>query len=235
MSDTPTPTHSDRLADLAERLGATVAKDAHNSHGNYDYASADAIYRHCRGAILGAGLMVFQDEIDGPEFIERANSAGRKSTWARVTYMIGCTSKLGISEGGERVTVLVQITGSQSLGAARTYALKYWLRGKLLLATGDQSEDLDSTPAEFDRPARPAKPRKPADPETGFKTWASKKRAELAPMTADDLAVEYLKVGLEKGKTEKELTDYLERVLGSSEPSEWNEKQLERIRGWLLN
>ena len=227
---------NDTFPALAEALRATVAKDAHNSHGGYDYATADAIYAHARRAVFGAGLTVYQSET-GLELTERANRSGKKSTWAQVTYELGLAPVGQTPADPETVTVLVQVTGSQSLGAARTYALKYWLRGKFLLATGDEREDLDSVPAEFDRPARPDRPARNGrpDPETGFKDWAAKRRAKLAPMGADELAVEYLRVGMEKGKTEEALTAYLEKVFGSGDPREWKPEQLEKMRGWLLS
>ena len=51
----------------------------------------------------------------------------------------------GVGRGRPSVhTQCAQMTGAQSMQAVATYALKYWLRGRLLLATGDRDLDAEN-------------------------------------------------------------------------------------------
>ena len=224
------------LTELATAMGSTVTKDARNEHSRYDYASADAVYRHVRGVIFGAGLTVVQTEKE-LEFESRTNKAGKVSTWCRAVYDLGFAEVGQKPKVVEQVTVMVQITGSQSLGAARTYALKYWLRGKFLLATGDQAEDLDGQAAEWARqtPAtRKPKPKpKPSKPKPKLTEQAQQAQDDWALLDADQLAVEYLRYGLEKGRTEQDLEAHLKRVFGTAEPSRWTSAQIDQLRSWI--
>ena len=76
-----------------------------------------------------------------------ANEDGK--IWARVVYAIALTPDGQEPErnadgnvAAELVTVMAPIAGPQSWQSIRTYGLKYFLRGKLLLKTGER--DLDN-------------------------------------------------------------------------------------------
>ena len=117
------------------------------SHAGYDYASADALYQIARAELAAVGLAPWQDELE-IELIPPEGS--QKKGWIRARYAMALTPdgrKPGAGEV-EHITVMSQATGAQAFAAIRTFALKYWLRGKLLLATGEQLDDVDAMPKE---------------------------------------------------------------------------------------
>ena len=135
-------------------MPASAPKDGLNKHSAYRYATADSIYATARSHLAEQGLTVYQQEVkfeffDGPE-----SKDGKTSRWIKAEYVLGFQhSLISIPEVLENVTVFAQLVNAQTAAAVRTFALKYWLRGKLLLATGDLGEDLDDS----DTPAVPPK------------------------------------------------------------------------------
>jgi len=116
-----------------------IRKDQYMAAKKYKFVSADAMYAAIRAQLFEAGITIHQDEIEFVPF----DRPGRGGTdmWARVTYQFG----LVIDEtepvaNMERMTVVVRIYDTQSCAAARTIALKAWLRGKFLLPTGDDPQ-----------------------------------------------------------------------------------------------
>ena len=229
------------LTEALRSTSAMVERDQRNAHAGYDYASADAIYAHVRDACLAAGVLPHQTEQE-LEFIERTNSRGKPSTWARITYRVGL-QPVGSApvkmDAWETVTVLVQVTGSQSLGAARTYALKYYLRGKFLLATGDLAEDLDSSaPEPLPQPApKPTAQEPTAQEPTGqepFKDYVKVKRQEVKAKRQESqwsdykraqLHAQLVTLGEESGMDLDESNRRLADRYGSADPLEWTETQ----------
>jgi len=209
------------MQDLAE-VGGEVPKDLTNSYADYEYASADAIYRHARRSLLAGGLLPFQQELS-KTWHER-QQGGKTVRWLEVEY------GLALTPGGvavevrklEKVTVVVQITGAQSMGAARTYALKYWLRGKLLLSTGDQAEDLDASEP------TPLAPK----PSGNFKEYVAEKKEQMAPANTwpqkeiDALLQDLTDWGVEMGRSVKEIGRSLEARYGTANLAFWTDQQL---------
>ena len=135
--------------DLSERVAAamaaikSVSKTAFNEHNKYKYASADDIFDMVRPILAEHKLEICMDEISS-EVIEQN---GKK--YILLTYSIGFAGARP-----ERRTFMLQIIGTQTFGAAMTYAVKYWLRSKLLISTGEA--DLDAEPS-FEKTATPSK------------------------------------------------------------------------------
>ena len=174
---------AERLARAAQLLKKVmVPKRGWNGHGQYHYATADDVFEAVRPVLAEVGLVPMMDE----EAVEHVDRFGRP--WLSIRYRCWWESDFGRGTPFSR-TQLVPLLGPQSLAAAATYALKYWLRGALLLATGDQ--DLDHAEHQQDtqqdtrqdtRPA-PRKARKPpkkaavmewhTDPETGHVTMGN--------------------------------------------------------------
>ena len=210
---------NERLTTLTEGLseaGSTVAKDLRNDHAGYEYASADAIYKHVRDPLLATGLLPYQTELS-KIWHERGSA-----WWLEVEYGLALTTG-GVPpahDGLERVTVLVRVMGSQSLGAARTYALKYWLRGKLLLATGDQAEDLDAAPAEPPG-KRPVKEmlaaKRAAIPANN--SWSDDDRKDLMKMLID--------WAQKNDWSQEKLNQWLVHKYGTANPKLWSDEQIE--------
>ena len=125
----------------------TIEKDERNDFAEYDYASADAIYSHVREQIANKGYSVWMNEISF-DVLE----GEKKKQWLKVSYEIGLTADGGRPDDKEleRITILAQYAGVQTCQAVRTYALKYFLRGRFLLPTGEK--DADVTPYSKSRP-----------------------------------------------------------------------------------
>ena len=142
------------LSKARKSLPKAIKKDARNDHAGYSYASADSVYEAIQAPLFAAGLVPYQDETD---FDTMTTERGNKQVlWARITYEMG----FDLADVGRgtpsRHTQMVEVHGAQAMQAASTYALKYWLRGKLLLATGDQDIDASERsqpPATRQRPA----------------------------------------------------------------------------------
>ena len=125
----------------------TIEKDETNEFAEYEYASADAIYSHVREEIANKGYSVWMNELSF-DVLE----GEKKKQWLKVTYEIGLTADGGRPDDKEleRITILAQYAGVQTCQAVRTYALKYFLRGRFLLPTGEK--DADVTPYSKSRP-----------------------------------------------------------------------------------
>lgn len=184
------------IAQAMAEIRGQIDFDSRNNFAGYNYASGDAIYAACREAIANAGLTLWQDEIDF-KFTE----IGGK-TVCQVVY--GFAMSMGIvkppmtNDGGkpssrgaglgkgtdnwERVTVVDSWKGVQTGQALRTYALKYWLRGKFLLATGEPDTDADignggSTPP----PPQRQQPKPKPQPKPKAKPQARKEQPPEPP------------------------------------------------------
>lgn len=152
----PVPIPKEEMGSLAAAIAAmpdSIPKDSRNDYGKYDYASADAVYRAVTPHLSRRGLAIWQQEKKGTFEVLRVvepykNKKGETvdmvtRSYIKVTYEFAITPNGVKPEEGqaEEFTILHQITGTQAYGAVRTYALKYWLRGKLGLATGDKEDD----------------------------------------------------------------------------------------------
>ena len=137
------PEQTTKLAEAVAQMPEAAPKDAKNKFKKYDYASADSLYRTIRPALAEAGYLPWQNEVS-METIER-DKGEEKSHWIKAVYEMAITPDGIAPKGGEseRITVMCQLNDAQSFQALRTYALKYYLRGKTLTATGEL--DVDDT------------------------------------------------------------------------------------------
>ncbi len=224
------------LTDALAAIAAHVPKDQRNAFAGYDYASADAIYAHVRPALLAAGYLPYQTEV-AFEMIDRNGKA-----WVQVTYEMALRKADGsYQDDPERVTVLVQVTGAQSMAAVRTYAMKYWLRGKVLLATGDMSEDIDAEPKAAPGPGPGPRPGPPPgstmraydspEPSPNGTMKEIRRRAKQHRETPwdqgriDALAQALAQYGADKGLNPEDIDKSLATRYGSSNPAEWTDAQ----------
>lgn len=205
--DPPTPVPADAddrpplLRDLAARIAQvmkavrSLAHDACNTHSDYNYASADKFYQALQQPLAEAELVVRCDEVDCRLFTV-PNRDGRPMLHARFVYELGFVGY----PGAERRSLVLQVIGPQSFQAAETYARKYWLRGKFLVATGE-TDDVDAEPRYGadnpapvpDRPPSPD-PRSTADaadtPALPAATPSTNGVPDLAADLPDDFASE---------------------------------------------
>ena len=145
-------------------MPAAIPKDATNTFAGYDYASADSLFAAIRPGLAKNGLAVYQNEVESETFRTEGKD-GKTVLWQRAVYDFGITPGGVAPEHPERMTQYCQVTGAQSSGAIRTYALKYYLRAKCLLATGET--DVDAMPSEAPPSAPLSQPGKwTQNPET---------------------------------------------------------------------
>ena len=145
--DTIMPPDDNRLALAILDMRDNVEFDRTNTHKGYQYASADAIYAHVRKPLARQGLTIWMREVEFKPG-EVINEKGHHWIWAK--YEIGFQLNVLIPppvESREIVTVCALMLGPEVCAAIRTFAQKYWIRGKCQLATGDLSEDLDDSKA----------------------------------------------------------------------------------------
>ena len=148
----PSAPHQNQLAAAFADMPQMIAADKYNPHRKNKYASADAVYSAIRNKLAEHGLHVFQDEVS----FEIMKVDGLKGSWIKATYAFAIVSGIGPvpEEIKERCTMVRRLNDSQDLGSLRTYAIKYYLRNKLMLGTGDPDGDEDERVGGFD-PARP--------------------------------------------------------------------------------
>lgn len=193
-----------KIAEVVGKIVSKVEYDLDNKFGKYRYASADAVYQHVRKAISEAGLSIWQDEVDFQLFEREGGKHG-----VRATYDFGFSANGEKPDSVERRTQLGYFEGPQSVGALATYAEKYWLRGKLLLATGEKDNDeamQDQAPGE-----QPAKDDNPVSIEFNGETL----KYEITGGSVDRDRHLALYRALEVDFAKKERTeDELKRVAG---------------------
>lgn len=129
-------------AELYKALSAVMSevhalkKDEHNKHGSYNYVSVDSFKTLVRPIMAKHGLSMAMNEIN----YELVPIEGRNGVTmnARITFEIHIRHSNGSSDDAERITIMLPHTGAQTAGAARSYALKEYLKGKFLVSTGDK-------------------------------------------------------------------------------------------------
>ena len=169
----PTPQTTGRIARAMLAMNGMVKHDGENnsvSSDSYSYASADAVYLHIRDALANEGLFPWQSEIES-KVVE--GKKGSTYPWWMVTYEIGLAyDENNRPEVVETVTAMALLRNAQALQAVRTFALKYYLKGKLLLGTGDK--DTDAT-----NDTRPS-----PEPQTRGRTQSKQKPAASSRRTS---------------------------------------------------
>ena len=120
-------------------------KDALNAFHKYKYASADSVYAAVREDIAQQGLAPWQDELSLETFTATENDKGKGSPLGGGDVRDGVDPERGEADRDPASASRSSRTSPdpQSMGAIRTYALKYWLRGKLLISTGEGDLDAD--------------------------------------------------------------------------------------------
>ena len=177
----PTPQTTGRIARAMLAMEGMVKHDRENnsvSSDSYSYASADAVYLHIRDALANEGLFPWQSEIES-KIVE--GKKGSTYPWLTVTYEIGLAyDENKRPEVVEIITAMALLRNAQALQAVRTFALKYYLKGKLLLGTGEKDTDAtnDTPPAPEPR-TRTRSEQKPATSSRSTSTRKPKAAWEL--------------------------------------------------------
>lgn len=124
---------------------AAVKRDGKNMHGNYQFASTDAVYAALTLKLAEVGLSILCLEEEVPEIKRVEGKDGKTVQWGHFVFsFILATENATWSDPRWRRTLYLQITGPQSFMAAQSYAEKALLRSLFKIPTGDI--DLDAMP-----------------------------------------------------------------------------------------
>lgn len=147
MATKSTPSIHERMASVLSEIKA-LEKSEKNKHGGYAYVSVDHVKDHVRPIFAKYGVSLMTSEIPGSAEIFTTTKTYKgdttTTTHMRVTFMItavcdGMTND-EVMASGELITVAAPYTGGQTAGALRSYAIKEWLKGKCLIATGEKDQ-----------------------------------------------------------------------------------------------
>lgn len=116
-----------------------LGKGEKNNHQNYNFASIDDFLEMCRPICAAEGLHI------NPNCVSMDTFPVNNKTWATFTYSITMCHASGQQTEPAGSIVSLPLTGAQTSGAAQSYAVKQYLRGLLLIATGD-NDDADFLP-----------------------------------------------------------------------------------------
>ena len=117
-----------------------LRKDDRNPHGNYSFASIDAFLDMCRPICSEHGLHPQVNSVNSETF-----NAGNGKLWAKFSYLIAMGHVSGETTEPVGMDIMLPLTGAQTSGSAQSYAVKQFLRGLLLISTGDK-DDVDLKP-----------------------------------------------------------------------------------------
>lgn len=132
--------HNEIIPAIANAMGAVkkIGRDSKNAHDGYDFASIDKFLELVNPICAANGLIVHMVE-DGIEDFVRKGKYG-DNAWMRVRFIFTMYHVSGQSMPPEPRTVEVLRNGAQAYGSAQSYALKQFLRAKLLIPTGDKDD-----------------------------------------------------------------------------------------------
>lgn len=114
-----------------------------NAFAKYKFTSVDDFKDHVRPLLASNNLTVRTDEVEF-ETIEIVADSGKKHMAARYKFTFQLCHSSGESDPLEHFTVMLPYTGPQTSGAARSYALKEWIKSKFLASSGDTDEEADT-------------------------------------------------------------------------------------------
>ncbi|MBO6901402.1 MAG: ERF family protein [Rhizobiaceae bacterium] len=119
-----------------------LKKADRNKFANYDFTSVDDFKDSLRPLLAKHGLYVVPNQV-GFQFVEVKSDKDKTSTLAQFDFDITLKHVSGEVESPERMTVFLPLTGAQTSGAARSYVIKEWLKGRFLASSGDTQEEAD--------------------------------------------------------------------------------------------
>ena len=182
-----------------------IVKGEKNPHGGYSFASIDGFLGLCQ-PICGEHELYPVINTTAYEQFDGANN----KLWATYTYQICMAHSSGEETKPVTTIVSLPITGAQTSGSAQSYALKQYLRGLFLIATGERDDPDFQPPSEITIKNR--QPTKPTPQKSNGKNW--------------DLAA--LKEEVKKHKTQVSLNAFIQEKnpeimkMHSTAPADYN-------------
>lgn len=119
-----------------------LKKDDQNKHGNYDFTSVDDFKDFVRPLMAKAGLIPHVNQT-AFAMIEYLDSKGSQKSVAQFDFQICVEHESGIRTLPEGITVALPFTGAQTSGAARSYAIKEWMKSRYMASSGDAQDEAD--------------------------------------------------------------------------------------------
>jgi len=171
-----------------------LEKGEENKFGGYRYTSVDQIYDLVRGLMAEAGMIILPVELR-PTVLKSVDTAKGVKQWGEfhIGFILAVDDEQFFDERASE-TLFVQIEGTQTFHAAKSYAQKTFLRGLFKISTGeldlDATEKVDAVqeqaPAKAGKPTK-AEKAKPLDPFESEKKKAEilDEIAKLKPMDAE--------------------------------------------------
>lgn len=140
-------------------------KSEKNQHGNYKFAGIDDFLEAVRPLCAAAGLIIIQDEVSVDFRDAGTNRDGKPRSWLvmKFDYTLAHSSGETWQHRPTRTIMVDASMGSQSFGAAQSYALKQFQRSLFQIATGENDDADTHPPADLpasgkDYKGAPAKP-----------------------------------------------------------------------------
>lgn len=139
--NTEITTIAEAVSAVMRDTGAQVGTDGTNQHYKFGYVSIDKMMFHLRQSMAENGLSFSMNEVSF-DLRERQDKYGKTNLMIIAKYEFWLTWKDQKTdpEGLTQTAVLIK---EQTIGAIRSYAIKYWLRAKFMLCIGE--EDLDAS------------------------------------------------------------------------------------------
>ena len=171
-----------------------LPKDDRNEHGNYSFASIDQFLDACRPICASYGLHPNIDGVASDTFM-----AGSNKLWGKFSYRISMHHESGESTEPSGIDVMLPLTGAQTSGSAQSYALKQYLRGLLMISTGEKDDPDFHQPAPkdgVDGVVPEVSTKTPQDLEAGIKSkktlvalnqWNQDNAAEITRLQNEEL------------------------------------------------
>lgn len=114
----------------------SLKKAEKNDHGKYNYVSVDAFKDFVRPLMAKNGLSLLTNEVDFA--LDTVQSRNGPTVVARITFEFTLHHISGEIAPAERATIVLPYTGAQTAGAAKSYVIKEYMKGKFLVSTGDK-------------------------------------------------------------------------------------------------
>lgn len=114
----------------------SLKKAEKNDHGKYNYVSVDAFKDFVRPLMAKNGLSLLTNEVDFA--LDTVQSRNGPTVVARITFEFTLHHISGEIAPPERATIVLPYTGAQTAGAAKSYVIKEYMKGKFLVSTGDK-------------------------------------------------------------------------------------------------
>lgn len=175
---------------VAEALAAVMAevrrleKSATNTHANYKFTSVDDFKDALRPLFATHGLTVRCDQTGFAMFPVKGKNG--ETLAAQFDFEFVLATAAG-EDKPERSTVVLPYTGAQTTGIARSYALKEYLKTRVMASSGDQ-EDADFAPtSEYS----PAASRTPAPSKAASRSTYTALEADLHACTSREAVLQW--------------------------------------------